>query len=91
MGKGNGWMVRRYLDTGDAKLTGNLRKHARGCWGEEAVMAADNTKNVRAAHEALGKAELVDGSIMAAFERVAKDRVTYSYRQHTSSKAWYVD
>jgi len=91
MGKGNGRMVRRYLDTGDAKSTGNLRKHARGCWGEEAVAAADNTKNVWAAREALGKAKLVDGSIMAAFERVAKDRVTYSHRQHTSSEARYVD
>ena len=73
------------------KSTGNLRKHARGCWGEEAVTAANNTKNVRAAREALGKAKLVDGSIMAAFERVAKDRVTYSHRQHTSSEARYVD
>jgi len=91
MGKGNGRMVRRYLDTGDAKSTGNLRKHARGCWGEEAVAAADNTKNVWAVREALGKAKLVDGSIMAAFERVVKDRVTYSHRQHTSSEARYVD
>ena len=91
MGKGNGRMVRRYLDTGDVKSTGNLQKHARGCWGEEAVTAANNTKNVWAAREALGKAKLVDGSIMAAFERVAKDRVTYSHCQHTSSEAWYVD
>ena len=91
MGKGNGLMVRRYLDTSDAKLTGNLWKHARGCWGEEGVTAANNTKNVRAACEALGKAKLVDGSIMAAFERVAKDRVTYSHHQHTSSEARYVD
>ena len=50
------------------KLTGNIRKHARGCWGEEVVVAANNTKNVWAVREALGKAKLVDGSIMAAFE-----------------------
>jgi len=31
MGKGNGWVVRRYLDTGDAKSTSNLRKHAKIC------------------------------------------------------------
>src|ERR1700722_4132640 len=47
MGKGNGRMVRRYLDTGDCKSTSNLRKHAKICWGEEAVAAADNTKDVR--------------------------------------------
>ena len=68
MGKGNGQMVHRYLDTGDAKSTSNLRKHAKICWGEEAVAAADNTKDVRAAHDALGKLNLVDGSITAAFE-----------------------
>jgi len=55
MGKGNGRMVRRYLDTGDAKSTGNLRKHAKICWGEEAVAAADSTRDVRTAREALSK------------------------------------
>jgi len=42
-GKGNGRMVRCYLDTTDAKSTSNLRKHAKFCWGEEAVAAADQT------------------------------------------------
>ena len=90
MGKGNGRMVRRYLDTGDAKSTSNLRKHAKICWGEEAVAAADNTRDVRAAREALGKLKSVDGSITAAFERVAKSKVTYSHRQHTTTEARYV-
>ena len=45
MGKGNGRMVRRYLDTGDAKSTSNLRKHAKICWGEEAVTVADKTRD----------------------------------------------
>jgi hypothetical protein len=48
-GKGNGRTVRRYLDTGDAKSTGNLRKHAKLCWGEEAVTAADSMKDIRIA------------------------------------------
>ena len=68
MGKGNGRMVRQYLDTGDAKSTGNLWKHAKICWGEEAMSAADNTKDVRAAREALGKMKSVDSSITAAFK-----------------------
>jgi len=83
-------MVHRYLDTGDAKSTSNLCKHAKICWGEEAVAAADNTRDVRAAREALVNSKLVDGSITAAFEQVAKSKVTYSHRQHTTSKARYV-
>jgi hypothetical protein len=90
MGKGNGRMVRRYLDTGDAKSTSNLRKHAKVCWGEEAVAAADKTRDVRSAREALEKLNLVDGSITAAFERVATSKITYSHRQHTTSEARYV-
>jgi hypothetical protein len=87
MGKGNGRMVRQYLDTGDAKSTGNLRKHANICWGEEAVAAANNTKDVHAAHEVLGKMKSVDSSITAAFKRIAKDKITYSHRQHTTTEA----
>lgn len=84
-GKANGRKVRRYLDTSDAKSTSNLRKHAKICWGEEPVAAADATKDVHAAREALGKYK--DSSITAAFQRVAKSKVTYSYRQHTTSEA----
>ena len=73
--------------TGDAKSTSNLRKHAKICWGEEAVAAADKTRDVRAAREALAKMKLVDSSITAAFERVAESRVTYSHRQHTTTEA----
>lgn len=68
MGKGNSHMVRRYLDTGDAKSTSNLREHAKICWGEEAVAAADETRDVQAAREALAKIKSVDSSITAAFE-----------------------
>jgi hypothetical protein len=41
LGRGrNRRRVRRYLDTQDAKSTGNLHKHAVICWGEEAVKRA---------------------------------------------------
>ena len=66
------------------------RKHAKICWGEEVVAAADNTRDVRAAREALEELKLVDGSITAAFEQIAKSKVTYSHCQHTTSEAWYV-
>jgi hypothetical protein len=84
-GKGNGRMVRRYLDTGDAKSTGNLRKHAKVCWGLETVAAADETRNIDTARKALEKVK--DGSITEAFERVAKGKVTYSNRQHTTTQS----
>jgi hypothetical protein len=87
MGKGNGRIVRRYLDTGDAKSTSNLRKHTKICWGEDAVAAADGTRNVQAAREVLGKMVSGNSSITQAFERAAKGTVTYSHRQHTSTEA----
>lgn len=37
--------VRRYLDKGDARSTGNMRKHVRSCWGDEVLKAADQAKN----------------------------------------------
>ena len=82
--------VRRFLDKGDAKSTGNLRRHATKCWGEEAVAAADNTRDIKTAQEALGDAKNVDGSITALFQRAAKGRMTYSHRQHTKAEARYV-
>lgn len=87
MEKENGRVVRRYLDTGDAKSTSNLRKHAKICWGEEALAAADNTRSVQAAREVLGKMKSGSSSITQAFERAAKGTVTYSHRQHTTSEA----
>ena len=79
-------MVHRYLDTGDVKSTSNLRKHAKICWGEETVGAADQTRDIDAAHEALKK--IKDRSITEAFERVAKKgKLSYSHRQHTTTES----
>ena len=79
--------VRRFLDKGDRKSTSNLRKHAKICWGSEAVEAADNTRDVDAAREILSKAKLRDGSITAEFKRIGKGKVTFSTRQHTTTEA----
>jgi len=81
--------VRCYIDTGDISFTGNLRRHAVRCWGSEAVAAADKTSNDKVAREALSNKE-VNRSITAAFERVGKDKVTYSHRQHTKLEARYI-
>jgi hypothetical protein len=83
----NGRDVRRYLDTGDAKSTSSLRRHAKKCWGDEAIEAADGTQDLEGARVVLAKTKLCNGSITAEFERIGKEKVTYSHRQHTSTEA----
>jgi len=76
--------VHRFLDTGDARSTSGLRRHAKQCWGDEAVNAADRTKDLAAARTILVKSGLKrNGSITAAFERIGKSSVTYLHRQLT--------
>lgn len=40
----NGRDVRRFLDTGDARSTSGLRRHAKMCWGDETVNADGNKR-----------------------------------------------
>jgi hypothetical protein len=70
----------------DTNSTGNLRKHARLCWGEEALKAAEEAKDVNDARELVVKSILKSGSITALFERKNKKKVTYSNRQHTRTE-----
>ncbi|PPQ81292.1 hypothetical protein CVT26_015194 [Gymnopilus dilepis] len=77
--------VRRFLYTHDSSSTSNLRQHAKVCWGEEAVTAADDTGDAPTARDAM--ANLKDGSITAAFECAGKGKVSYSHRQHTKAEA----
>ena len=79
--------VRHFLDTGDAKSTSGLRRHAKNCWGDEAVEAADGTQDLESARKVLAKTKLRDGTITAQFERIGKGKVTFSHRQHTSTEA----
>jgi hypothetical protein len=83
----NGRDIRRFLDTGDAKSTSGLRRHAKNCWGSDAVAAADGTQDLESARLVLAKTKLRDGSITAQFERIGKGKVTFSHRQHTSAEA----
>jgi len=82
--------IRRFLYTGDTSSTSNLRCHAKVCWGEEAVTAADRTGSTATACKALANQSGTDGSITAAFECVGKGKVTYSHRQHTKAESRYV-
>jgi hypothetical protein len=61
------------------------------CWGDEAVSAADNTKDLDGARTVLAKSGLKrNGSITDAFERIGKEKVSYSHRQHTYTETRYV-
>ncbi|KAH9045962.1 hypothetical protein EDB84DRAFT_1258221, partial [Lactarius hengduanensis] len=81
--------VRRYLDKTDKTSTGNLHRHARGCWGVDVVAAADATRDGDAARAALVNHKKLDGSIVAMFRRIRikEEAVTYSHRQHTKAEA----
>jgi hypothetical protein len=61
------------------------------CWGNEAVSAADNTKDLDGARTVLAKSGLKrNRSITNAFERISKEKVSYSHHQHTYTKTRYV-
>lgn len=82
--------VRRFLDTSDATSTGNLRKHARKCWTDEAVQAADKATNAESLRETTSRRNLNPQSITASLERKGKGTVTYSHRQHTKLETRFV-
>jgi hypothetical protein len=81
----NGRDVRRFLDKGDRFSTSNLRKHAKACWGEDAVAVAGEARDVDGARDSLIK--IKDGSITAEFRLlIGKGKVSYSTRQHTKAE-----
>jgi len=53
------------------------------CWGKEIVQSASAAKDIASAQQALGKAEMRDGSLTAVFERSGKGKITYSHVSHT--------
>lgn len=76
--------IYRYLDTGDATSTSNLRAHVIACWGEHVLSAADNwskdkKRNGREKVAALGRSE----TIPDAFQRQPGSKTTYSTLPHT--------
>jgi hypothetical protein len=64
-----------------------MRKHAKRCWGTEVIASADNAKNAQEVRDTTVKGILDPQSIMAAFERQGKDKVTFSHRQHTKTES----
>jgi hypothetical protein len=86
----HGRNVQHFLDTGNAKSTSSLHQHAKMCWGDEAVNAADNTRDLDAAHTVLAKSGLKrNRSITNAFKRIGKEKLTYLHCQHTYAEIRY--
>ena len=79
--------VRRFLDKGDAKSTSNMRKHAKKCFGNEMVVAADKLNLAADVRATMLGGVLNFQSITAAFERTGKGVVTFSHQQHTKTEA----
>ena len=86
----NSRYVYRFLDKGDANSTSNLLRHAKICWGADVVESATATRDIGAAREVLIKGNLVNGSILAEFQRIGKGKVAYRHTQHTTTEARYV-
>ncbi|TFK79414.1 hypothetical protein K466DRAFT_472998, partial [Polyporus arcularius HHB13444] len=71
--------VLRYLDKGDRSSSGNLYKHARSCWGTEAVEQAQELGDATRVRGTLVANILQNGTITQYFAP-AKNSVTYSNR-----------
>jgi hypothetical protein len=74
-------------DTGDAKSTSNIHKHAKKCWSADVVAAADKANNANEMQLMIVKGLLDPQSITAAFEWKGKGKVTFSHRQHTKTES----
>lgn len=83
----NGPAVRRYCDTKDKNSTGNMKRHAANCWGEDLVNDSLNS-DIESVRKALSKRK--DGSITAMFEARGKGVITYSNTPMTKAESWYV-
>ena len=54
------------------------------------MQAATVMQDLDAAREVLSKTKLWDGTILAEFQRLSKDKVTFRHTQNTTSKARYL-
>ena len=81
--------VQCFLDKMNAKSTGNMRKHARHCWGDDAIRLADEARTCNVARNSIVRPLLHNGTITASFERKGKGKVTYMHRQHTKTETRY--
>ena len=88
-GRGCKYKARRYLDTKDKSSTGNLIKHVRACWGEEAWAVANKCKDAAEARVVVTKPLAKNGSITKVFKRLGKKVVAYSTQMNSKSETRY--
>ncbi|KAL6303945.1 hypothetical protein BKA93DRAFT_706033, partial [Sparassis latifolia] len=69
----------------DRTSTGNMHRHIRKCWSEEALAAADEMNMAADVHPSVEKFRWSE-DITTAFERKGKGKVTYSACQHTRTE-----
>jgi hypothetical protein len=89
-GRGSGRFVRRFLDTKDSRSTSNLRRHAKICFGAEAVAAADSAASIADAREVLDKMKVKDQSITTLLERIGVGKKSYNQRNHSKAEIRWV-
>lgn len=77
--------IRHFLDKGDARSTGNMRRHVKKCWGIAARDAADSAKKFDDVKK-LVRGILRDGTITDAFEKKGMGKPTYSNRPLTRAE-----
>ena len=76
----------RLVITKDKASTGNLIKHAKLCWGEEAWNATNECKDATEARETITKPMSKTGSITAIFKWLWKGKVMYLHHMHMKTK-----
>lgn len=74
-----GPFVTRYLDTKDARSTGNLRRHAKTCWGVEAITMASQARDKDEARKKVVKKIMISGNLPSMLEFETKGKKTYSH------------
>ena len=80
------------LSTPRTPSTGNMRRHVKTCWGEDALNTADKAKDINEAWTKVVQDILRDSSITTPFKQKDKQSVTYSSRPYMQSKIrWDVD
>ncbi|KAI0659197.1 hypothetical protein C8Q70DRAFT_891513, partial [Cubamyces menziesii] len=77
--------INRFLDRKD-RSTGNMKKHAEACWGEEAVSRGMSTGSAEGARKTVVTSILETGRISTFFSWKKKGKVTYSHMQHTKEE-----
>ena len=84
-------IVRRYLDKNDTGSTGNLRRHAKACWGDDTVRSIESAVSADDALTLLKRdVRLHDGDLGMFFKTKVRGTVSYSHRQHTTAETRYV-